>query len=115
MPKRTPTGKARPGEQRNQSNWYSDVVTFTGTKVIDLKRSIRTMRAVPTRKEEIPFIVVALNFEDAGGVALVHRLASQQNGDGTFTINASKETGAAGVYAVATNPCTVRWTVLVTN
>ena len=115
MAKRVPTGKARPGEQRNQSNILTGLVTFTATTVVDLKCQIRSRGATPTRKEEIPFVVVALNFEDAGGVATVTRLASVQNGDGTFTINASKDTGAAGVLAAATTPCTVRWTVLATN
>lgn len=115
MPKRVASGKARVGEQRNQNTFLSALVTFTGSTKVDLQRQIRGRGANTNRKEEISFVVTSLNFEDAGGVALVHRLASVQNGDGTFTINASKETGAAGVYAVATNPCTVRWTVMVTN
>lgn len=115
MAKRTPTGKPRPGEQRSQQLIRTGLVTFTGSTVVDLQRAIRSKGATPTRKEEIAFEVMSLNFEDAGGVATVTRLSSQKNGDGTFTINASKDTGAAGVLAVATTACTVRWTVLVTN
>lgn len=115
MPKRVPTGKARVGEQRNQSTFLTGIVTFTGSQRVDLQRSIRSRGAVPVRKEEISFEVTALNFEDAGGVATVTRLSSVKNGDGTFTINAAKDTAAAGVLAVATTPCTVRWTVMITN
>lgn len=112
MAKRVPTGKPKPGEQRNQSSLLTGLVTFTGSTVVDLQRSIKRRAGV----DFVSYEVTALNFEDAGGVATVHRLASQKSlTTNTFTINASKETGAAGVYAVATNPCTVRWTVLVTS
>jgi len=112
MAKRVATGKPRVGEQRNQSSHLTGLITFTGSTVVDLGRAIRMKGG---RVDIMSYVVQSLNFEDAGGVATVHRLASVQNANNTFTINASKESGAAGVYAVATNPCTVRWTVLVTN
>lgn len=110
MAKRTPTGKPRSGEQRNQQTILTDVVTFTGTQVVSLAG--RQIKRKGGAIDFVPFHVLSLNFQDAGGAATVHRLASINNNDGTFTINASKETGVAGVYATATNPCTVRWTVL---
>ena len=109
---RTPSAKQPAGAQRNQNFILTDLVTFTGTVTVDLKRFIKAKNANSTNNTYQPFHVLALNFEDAGGAATVHRLASVNNNDGTFTINASKSTGVAGVYAAATASCKVRWTVL---
>ena len=109
---RTPSAKVPPGAQRNQNFILTDVVTFTGTTTVDLKRYIKGKGVNSSNNTYQPFHVMALNFEDAGGAATVHRLASVNNNDGTFTINASKATGVAGVYAAATASCKVRWSVL---
>lgn len=113
MAKRLASGKARVGEQRNQNQILTGSVTFTGSVVVDLGRVIKKKANVV--RSTIDFHVMALNFQDTGGAATVHRLASVNNNDGTFTIYASKETGVAGTYATATNACTVRWSALVVS
>lgn len=112
MAKRTPSGKPVAGAQVQQANDLIGTVTFTGSVVIDMKLAIRKKRGIVAAQTDVKnFYVTGLTFMDAGGAATVHRIAAQNNGDGTFTINASKETGVAGVYATATTPCTVTWCV----
>lgn len=108
--KRVASGSPLSGEQKSQQNILTDVVTFTGSTIVTVAG--RGIKRKGGAIDVVPFHVLSLNFQDAGGVATVHRLAAVNNNDGTFTINASKESGVAGVYATATNPCTVRWTVL---
>lgn len=112
MAYRTPSAKQPPGAQKNQNFILTDIVTFTGTTTVDLKRYIKGKGNNTTNNSYRDFHVLALNFEDGGGVATVHRLASVNNKDGTFTINASKATAVAGTYATATSACTVRWSAL---
>lgn len=104
--KKTPSGKPRPGEQIGQNRILEGVVTFTGSTVIDLKRAIKRKGGIT---DEIVFDIMGCDFEDAGGAAATQRLATQKNGDGTFTINCSSPATAAwqtGV-AVTTNAATL--------
>ncbi len=113
MAKRTPTGKPVVGGQIQQANDLMGTVTFTGSVTISLSNVIvkRKGGRVLSSTDLKAFFITGLTFIDAGGAATVTRLAAVNNGDGTFTINASKDTGAAGVLATATNPCTVTWCV----
>lgn len=112
MAKRVPTGKPIAGAQIQQANDLIGQVTFTGSVIVDLKQAIRRKAGRILAATDVKnFFVTGLTFIDAGGAALVTRLAAVNNNDGTFTINASKDTGAAGVLATATNPCTVVWCV----
>jgi len=113
MAKRTPTGKPLTGAQIQQANDLMGTVTFTGSVIVSLNNVIirRKGNKILSSTDLKSFFITGLTFIDAGGAATVHRLAAVNNGDGTFTINASKETGVAGTYATATNPCTVTWCV----
>lgn len=112
-PKRTVSHPA-PGEQKNQDLIRTGIVTFTATTFVDLKRAIR--RKNQTTAAHSSFAVIGLVFLDAGGVATTMRLSAVEDATaGGFRIYCSKDTAAAGVMAAATNPCTVRWTALLTE
>lgn len=119
MPKRVPTGKARVGEQPNQSNILTGLTTLTASKVIDLQRTLFKRRKVVDSVAS--YEVIGLTLEDVGGAVAetAQRLSSKKNADGTFTIYAEKvdptSAGGAIVWIPATGTNTVRWTVLVTN
>lgn len=122
MPKRTPTGKVRNGEQRNQQMILTGLVTLTASTIIDLQRAVyaRAKRLI-TPGDVQPYEVIGLTFEDVGGAAAetAQRLSSKKNADGTFTIYSEKTDAASSstslVWIPSTGTQTVRWTVLVTG
>lgn len=118
MPKRTPTGKVRVGEQINQQMILTGLTTLTASKVIDLQRTLFKRRKVVD--SVMSYEVIGLTFEDTAGAAgeTAQRLSSKKNADGTFTITAEKVDPASPAATItwipATGTQTVRWTVLVT-
>lgn len=114
MAARTPTGKPRTGEQKNQDIFRTGVTTFTGTKIIN--PGLTTKRG-SVRNTSPTYVVTSLVFEDVGGAAAeeAQRLSSKQNTDGTFTIYAEEANFGGSNWAQANGACTVRWTIMITG
>jgi hypothetical protein len=118
MAARTPTGKVRAGEQKNQFDIRTAVVSVTGSKVVDPGLRKRTKKEGFTTAPT--YEIVGLHFEDQGGTGAerAQRPSAKKNSDGTFTIYCEiLDPAAAGgaAWSAAVASVDVRWTILITG
>jgi hypothetical protein len=112
---RAPTGKARTGEQKNQSDILTGQVSMVASKVVNLSRVVKKTRGRVS--STMDFEIIGLVFEDAGGASAetAQRLSAVKGTDGSFTIYAEKADLVGNTWVVATGTNVVRWTALVTG